>query len=64
MSAADAAPDEQPKGVETQMQGLGLVTARVTEVLGERIEAQQIAYGELTIAVTPESIFDVVKSVV
>jgi NADH-quinone oxidoreductase subunit C len=62
VSAADPTPAEQPKGVETQTHGLGPISARVTELLGDRIQAQQIAYGELTITVLPEAIVGVVTA--
>ena len=42
------------------MRGLGLIAARVTEVLGDRIQAQQIAYGEFTITILPEAIVEVI----
>ena len=44
------------------MHGLGLIAARVAEVLGDRIQAQQIAYGELTITTVPEAIVEVVTA--
>lgn len=40
--------------------GLGPIAARVTELLGSRLQGEQIAYGELTIAVAPEAIVEVV----
>jgi NADH-quinone oxidoreductase subunit C len=43
-----------------EKRGLADIAARVTELLGPRIEAQTIAYEELTITVAPESIVEVV----
>ena len=40
--------------------GLADIAARVAEVLGERIEAKQVAYEELAIIVAPEAIVEVV----
>jgi NADH-quinone oxidoreductase subunit C len=45
-----------------QMRGLGDVAARVAEVLGSRIESQEIAFEELTITVAPEAIVEVVSA--
>jgi NADH-quinone oxidoreductase subunit C len=42
-----------------QIRGLGDVAARVSEVLGPRVEAQEIAFEELTITVAAEEIVDV-----
>ncbi len=55
-----SSPENQPKGVEAQMPGLGFMAARVREVLGPRVQAERIAYGELTITVERESIVEVV----
>jgi NADH-quinone oxidoreductase subunit C len=43
-----------------QRRGLGDIAARVAEVLGPRIETQQIANEELTITIAPEAIVEVV----
>lgn len=52
--------ESQPKAVEAQMLGLGAIAARVREVLGPRMQAELIAYGELTITVEREAIVEVV----
>jgi NADH-quinone oxidoreductase subunit C len=52
--------ESQLKGVEAAMQGLGPIAARVREVLASRMQAELIAYGELTITVERESIVEVV----
>jgi NADH-quinone oxidoreductase subunit C len=43
-----------------EKRGLGDIAARVTEVLGARIEAQEVAFEELTIRTAPEAIVEVV----
>jgi NADH-quinone oxidoreductase subunit C len=48
-------------GFHPEMRGLGDVAARVREVLGPLLRSEQIAYGELTIVVAPQSIVEVVR---
>jgi NADH-quinone oxidoreductase subunit C len=48
-------------GFHPEMRGLGNVAARVREVLGAGLQAEQLAYGELTVAVAPQSIVEVMK---
>ena len=47
-------------GYSPSERGLADIAARVVEVLGARVEAQEVAYEELTIAVAPEAIVEVV----
>jgi NADH-quinone oxidoreductase subunit C len=53
------AAEEHPKPSQPGF-GLGPIAARVTAVLGPRMLAEQIAYGELTISVEAEAIVEVI----
>ena len=57
--SADLPPIAEHPSIPPAAHGLGAVMARVTEVLGSRILAQNLAYGELTIAVEPQAIVEV-----
>ena len=62
MSADHGSAGERSQTVQAEAHGLGPIAARVAEVLGPRMLAQQIAYGELTIRVEPDPIVEVVTA--
>jgi NADH-quinone oxidoreductase subunit C len=57
--SADLPPIAGHPSIPPAAHGLGTILARVTEVLGARIQAQNMAYGELTITVEPAAIVEV-----
>ena len=59
MSDDLTAAEEHPKPSQPGF-GLGPIAARVAAVLGPRMLAEQIAYGELTISVEAEAIVEVI----
>jgi NADH-quinone oxidoreductase subunit C len=57
--SADLPPIAEHPSIPATAHGLGMIMARVTEVLGARIKSENLAYGELTITVEPADILAV-----